>query len=271
MLLSRISRSLLRRFRALLPMRALLRLEYEHHFAGLQRGRLFRGVFKSFDEAAASAPKTRGIGYQQPAAARMYANDFHWIFPSDYPVIFWLSRALEESLVVADFGGNVGISFYSFEKYLRYPCGVKWIVCDVPAVVEEGKKLAGAQGRDALVFTDRFADCDGADVFLASGVLQYLDMPIHQKLRTLSKLPRHLIINRVPLREGEPFVTLQAMGTAFCPYQIFNAAEFIGGLTDLGYELVDRWEAPDFPCEIPFYEKESLRAMSGLYLRRVRE
>lgn len=68
---------------------------------------------------------------------------------------------------------------------------------------------------------------------------------------TRLRLPRHLLINRTPLREEESVVTLQSLGSgAFCTYQILDARAFIESLSAHGYELVDRWDNPDFPVGI---------------------
>jgi putative methyltransferase (TIGR04325 family) len=70
------------------------------------------------------------------------------------------------------------------------------------------------------------------------------------------------------MRDGEQFVTLQALGTSFCPYHIFNRQSFIGSIREIGYELIDSWDNAEVSCHIPLYPEHSVTAYSGLYFRR---
>lgn len=51
------------------------------------------------------------------------------------------------------------------------------------------------------------------------------------------------------------------------PYLVANRDEFLQSAYDLGYELVDSWENPEFGCYIPFHPDHLVRPFSGLYLR----
>ena len=267
MFLSRAGRVIARKFKACGIVRKVLEWEFDRYFATIPI-RSFRGIYDSFDDAARSAPATGSIGFDQPESVAMYFRSFRWIFPSDYPTMLWLSRAMKEGARVFDYGGNVGISFHSFKKYMDYPANLEWTACDLPAVTRAGEELAVKEGSAGLTFTNSFEKADGADILLASGSLQYIESPLAESLAKLDARPRHLIINRVPLYDGKPFVTLQSIATAFCPYHVFNATDFVRSISDLGYELIDRWENPDVPCEIPFHPEKSIRALSGLYFKR---
>jgi len=106
-------------------------------------------------------------------------------------------------------------------------------------------------------------DCD---VFLAAGSLQYLEASLGTILESLHTRPRHLLINKTPLVEGDSVVTLQGIGVSFCPYHLFNRRAFLEPLERLGYELVDSWENAEQSCQIPF-SVQRVDAYSGLYLR----
>lgn len=86
----------------------------------------------------------------------------------------------------------------------------------------------------------------------------------------LAEKPQHLLINRLPLYDGEQFVTLQNGGQVFYPQYVFNQSDFINSLIDLGYELVDRWEDHELTCIIPFHPDQSVHFYHGLYFRRQR-
>jgi putative methyltransferase (TIGR04325 family) len=55
------------------------------------------------------------------------------------------------------------------------------------------------------------------------------------------------------------------MGTAMCPYRLFNRAEFLDEIRGFGYRLVDAWESPDVRCELPFHPEYRIEAYSGFY------
>ena len=166
--------------------RRYLERRYERRFAGDCYG-CFRGVFETFEEAIQSAPRTKSVGYDNEELALEYQQMLeqeNWehssrlVAPYDYPVMFWLGEILGHGDVksVFDFGGNVGIHYYGYRKYLEYPETLRWFVCDVPAIVKVGKTIA--EKRDcttSLVFTCSFQDVNGKDVFLASGSVQYVE------------------------------------------------------------------------------------------------
>jgi len=246
--------------------RAVLAWQYERGFAR-PFGGAFRGVYPTAAEAARSAPVTRPLGYDHGAAADMYRERLDRVYPSDYPAMFWLARLLRPGARVFDFGGHVGIHYFAYRRYLDYPPGLTWTVCDVPAVVRAGAALAAERERPELRFTTHFADADGADVFVASGSLQYVETGLGALLDTLARRPRHLIVHRTPLYDGPSFVTLQNIQTSYQPYFVFNRGEFLLGLRNRGYEVVDEWRNLEHFCHVPFHEERSIPAYTGLYLR----
>lgn len=250
------------------PIRALRARRYARNFGGDWPG-AFCGVFASFDEAERAAPRTRPLGYDHAELAAMYRDRMRGPQSSDWPVMFWLSRALETGRRVFDWGGHVGVTFYALERHLRWPPDLSWVVCDVPAIVAEGARLAAERARPSLSFTTRFEDAEGVDVFLACGSLQYVDGPsLGARVARLARPPRHLIVSKLPLWDGEPFVTLQNTGPAIHAYRIFNRASFVGDVERAGYRLVDAWDSPEHACRIPFHASHTVSAYSGLFFER---
>jgi putative methyltransferase (TIGR04325 family) len=86
-------------------------------------------------------------------------------------------------------------------------------------------------------------------------------------LGALRSRPRHLLLNKLPLYDGEPFVTLQNGGPVWAPQHVFNRRQFLGALEELGYELVAAWDVPGFSCAVPFRAGHAVSRYSGLYLR----
>jgi len=251
--------------------RQVLEALYERRFASeVPETNFYRGVYASFAEAQASAPHTRPVGYDNAEAAELYRERTRRVYISDYPVLFWLARLFESGASsVFDIGGHIGIGYYAYQRYLRYPEGLRWRVLDVPAVNAAGTAFAREHDKAGrLDFTDRPTDADGYDIVFASGSLQYLDYTLADLIGQLKQPPRHLVINLMPIHMSESFFTLQNMGTAFCPYRVMSEREFIDGLKARGYALQDRWENPDRRCKIAFRPEHSLDRYFGFCFSR---
>jgi putative methyltransferase (TIGR04325 family) len=228
---------------------------------------MFRGIFSSFKAAAAEIPDGRPLGYDNPIAATRMLGEWLAVHPSDYPVMFWLAKLLPGSKTVFDWGGSVGLKYFAFRSYLDFAADLVWLVSEVPAVVDLGRKIARDESAPALQFTTDFVGLANADVLLASGVLQFIEDPF-APLRSQTQLPAHLIVNKTPVYERQSAVTLHNMGTAFCPYHLFNRVEFISTVEALGYRLVDEWRLPGVGCQIPLHVEHSIGTYSGFYFTR---
>jgi putative methyltransferase (TIGR04325 family) len=250
------------------PGSAVRRLIDYHHDRNFERWPgAYRGVYASFAEARASVPQQK-LGFDLEAPG-LYRDRLDSVFPSDYPVLFWLTRALRDASSVFDFGGHVGVSFYAYRKYLDFPPNLRWRVSDLPGIAEEGRQLAAERGERALSFTDKFSDADGFEILLAAGSLQFVETPFGAALHGLVTKPRHILINKLPLYDGEPFVTVQNTVRSFNPCRVDDRQQFIDAVLAEGYELVDQWRNADLSCRIPLHPERSIAAYTGLYFRRL--
>ena len=120
-----------------------------------------RGVYASFEDARAHAPKSVPLGYDHDEIALGYKGQK--FLCSDYPAAFWLREALQDLPSVLDLGGSVGISFYAWEHYFPYPENLHWVVCEVPSVVHAGEKIALEENEDRLHFTAQIEQADGCN------------------------------------------------------------------------------------------------------------
>jgi putative methyltransferase (TIGR04325 family) len=243
---------------------ATTRREAEKRFRENASDNLFLGIFDSFEEAAASAPPTRPLGYDNPESAALYLKRLR-IDDYDYPTLFWLSQALAEGLRgVADIGGSVGIKYFAFGRVLKLPRDMVWRVIDVPAVVHRGREFAAERGvSGVLQFDDSVFAVDGLDVLIASGSLQYLPQTLPEILKGLSHKPRRIVVNTTPMHERRGFFTLNSVGTAFCPYRVQHIETFVHSVTSCGYRLRDEWRNVGKKMTIPFHPEESLEDYSG--------
>jgi putative methyltransferase (TIGR04325 family) len=255
-------RQLLQRSKSLLQY--VVDLEYNRRFERWPGS--YRGVFDSFAAARASAPNKK-LGFDHVELAHLYDSRIGKAFPSDYPVMFWLSCLLPELRSVFDWGGHIGVSYYSYAKYLQFPASLSWRVGDVPQIIKAGAEVAQARGATALSFTQHIADADGFDLLLANGSLQFVETAFSESLRALQRPPRHLLINKLPVYDGATFVTLENTIHSYNPYRVGNRAAFVGSIESQGYLLVDEWQTPDISCHIPLHRDRSIPAYSGFYFR----
>mgnify|MGYP003674545339 FL=1 len=243
--------------------------QFDRAFEQGQYAGLCRGVFDSHAAAAAAAPSSLPLGYDHEQAASMYRDRIRKIFPADYPMIYWLGRAFAGGArQVFDLGGHVGVSYYAYQRYLRYPEGLRWQVNDVPAVNTLGGELSGMLDKlGAISFVDAFDEAAQADILFSSGCLQYLEQTLAQKLAALPNRPKWLLLNLLPLHETAAFWTVQNIETAFCPYRIQQKQAFFDALHELGYRTLDTWENPEKHCEVAFDPEHSLDRYFGAALR----
>ena len=263
--MSRATRTFIRISERVPLLRAAGNLAYASHFYS-ERGhiRLFRGIYRSFAEAARDAPRRAEQTFDNDESAQMLADDRFRICPFDYPVMFWLARLLPGCRRLFDWGGHVGISYFGYRPYLDYPPDLSWLVCDVPAVVSLGSRIAAQEGAPGLRFTSSLEELQQADILLAAGSLHFIEDPF-APLESAATLPPHVLLNKVPAYDLPSAVTLHNMGSAFCPYHLFNRAELVSRFERLGYRLADEWTSPDLGCRIPFFPRHSIPAYSGFH------
>ncbi len=253
------------------PVLAWRRRRYDRLFESATGLALWRGVYASFAEAEAAAPRTRPVGYDNPAPAQMYRGDYlERVFPRDYPLLFWLRRLLAGGARrVFDFGGHVGTKFYAYRRYVEHAPELTWTVYDVPAVRQAGAELAAQRGdAQALRFADSPQAASGCEVLLAIGSLQYVETSLGTLLRGLAQPPAHVLVNEFTAYPGRSIVTLQSVGTAFCPYKFVNRDEFVQDVQAAGYARVDAWSNPEKSCRVPFEPGLVVEAQQGFYFRR---
>ncbi len=102
-----------------------------------------------------------------------------------------------------------------------------------------------------------------------SATLQYIDSPgLSELVDSLTVPPRHLLINKLPLYDGEPYITLQNGGVHFIAQRAFNRSQFLGALAKRGYRVIDEWQLESISCFVPFHPERAVPRYTGLYLAR---
>jgi putative methyltransferase (TIGR04325 family) len=248
---------------------ALLRWRRQQFLAKEGFGFYF-GLFDSFAAARAWLPPN--LGFNNDALATEYVEvRTQQVFAYDYPVMWWLDRAFRHGArKVLDIGGSVGVHYHAYRRYMDVPPELTWRVVEVPAIVPIGRKLAVERDAAGLFFTD---DLEGAlsnsdaQVWISAGALQYMEDPRPSDLLKRSKdMPMHLVLNKLPLYDGDDFVTTQNIGEGcFAPMHVFNRDRLIGAVEELGYTLRDRWAIHERSLYLPGYPERSFPSFTGLY------
>lgn len=233
----------------------------------LQPANSVRGVYASFAEAVSAAPATKPIGYDAANAGNWYYHKLTSVQLEDYPVIYWLKDAMADSKTLLEIGGHVGVAYYGFSRLLKYPQDFTWTILDVPSVMRAGETLARERGQDNLHFAHGgISAIDGADIVMTVGALQYMETNLATMLGNLLQRPKHIIINVTPAYNGPSFITLQNLGSVYCPYRVFNRQEFVSSLEAMGYQLMDSWAQPR-EFRVPGHTDKDFDHYSGFYFR----
>jgi len=226
------------------------------------------GAYPDCATARAAVPR-RALGtYDHPDVAAVNFRAMCAVRVWDYPVMFWLDRLHQPGLRVLDAGGHFGTKFIAFQPLLRLH-EVSWTVYDLPETIRSARMAQHRHEVPAQVdFIDDLASAAPCDVLLASGLLQYLDLPFPDFLARLPNRPPHILLNKVATRDGPTVTTLERIGPARVPYQIRNRAGFEGQLTQAGYRIRDNWDIPSLGHVIDTHPELGRSVSRGYLLQR---
>jgi putative methyltransferase (TIGR04325 family) len=234
-----------------------------------------RGVFLSFAEAWSAAQSGTHGGHDHPDAVKLHLELSTELRPSDYAVLFWLSRfGLNKNLRIFDFGGNAGNLYYSYSPYLeaqgkRGVGEIEWTVFDLPAVIESGRKLATERMASELRFVDSPAGITEQHVLLVSGAFHYWEKSVQAFLEQFSQRPAHILLNRTPVHDKQSsFITVQRTSSYAVPCLVRNVSEMMADFSSMDYTMIDRWPCLELSLKLPLYPDRSLPYYSGFCFRR---
>lgn len=266
-------RSISERLKRLSAIRSWRERRHLAHFLSLEGFRSFYGVFNSFSEARDSLPESEE--HNQRALTPQYVNvRCNRIFSYDYSVIYWLSEAFRQGATsVFDIGGSVGVHYHAYRKILVYPQSLTWQVCELPAIAQVGRELAERRHATQLTFTETLdPGTVQADVWLSAGAIHYIENARPNLLLAACRhRPEYFILNKLPLYDGDDFVSAQNIGKhSFAPQYVYNRQRLVTDIEGTGYRLVDSWEVPECSFYLPGHPEKSFNKYSGLYFCAVR-
>jgi putative methyltransferase (TIGR04325 family) len=224
----------------------------------------YRGVYPDFRSASSALPSGKLHGFDSKSLVDNLAEHFSQFNPGDYPILLRLAQILRPGDTVFDLGGGSGQSYYAYREFIEFPPDLRWLVCDVEAFTEMGKKVAHERGATPLAFTNNWQDADGVPVYLTNGALQYIEPGLAEILHDLSKRPKYVLINRIPTYDGPSYYTIQRGLRSYSPYKIINTGEFVRGMEQLGYKRMDQWSLPR-GLRVPFHPECVVPAYQGFY------
>jgi putative methyltransferase (TIGR04325 family) len=175
----------------------------------------------------------------------------------------WLARELTAGARVVDLGGGYGGLCDQLIEQGQMPEGVEWLVVETPALVD----AAAARVRPGLAFATALPE-QAPDILIVSGYLQYAHADMASFFASLPWEPGAILINKTPVAQGGAFWTLQNLGRAVTPYRVYREAEFVAAIDRAGFDVLDRWTAPELRIDIPFHPEKRVPGLTGLWLRK---
>ncbi|QDL97992.1 methyltransferase, TIGR04325 family [Rhodopseudomonas palustris] len=170
---------------------------------------------------------------------------------SDYPVLFYLSGCAPGLSRVFDLGGGIGNLFYPYDRELRLPATLRWMVHDLPDKEEIVLQFAQSRHENRIGFSRRMEDASGVDLFIVSGALHYFEDELAVILARLAELPRLVVVNRTPFSRADPIVTTQVGDGYVHACKLHSQAATIAGMEAVGYRLVARWPVHERASRVP--------------------
>lgn len=229
-----------------------------------------KGVYETFEAAKAACQPEIQSDYDICNEGRSFDADInreYRIRYEDYPALFWLQKIIRPGIQIADLGGSIGGTFYEYEDALNLPDDIEWLVAELPAAVEHGRRVADARGETRLAFTDDLGREHSPDVLVTLGALQYMPQCLPQILSGLSTLPSQVIVHRVPITEGPAYWTIQNLDIAQVPYHIHNRDELVASMASLGYQSIDSCYSLR-SIRIPFHRSRDVHHYAGFLFSR---
>jgi putative methyltransferase (TIGR04325 family) len=225
----------------------------------------YRRPFATLEAAQQALGKSGGQGHASQESISAHVNLSEQPRISDYPAFYHLAPHAPQIRRLFDVGGCIGNLYYYYTRFLQLHPDAEWLTMDLPAVVDEGRRIAQERNATRLKFTADFSDADGSDLMIASGSLHYFDEPLPAMIGRLGKRPRHVLINRTPMTDRPDFATIQENRTYRIPCVIYNRARLISLFEGIGYRLVDQCEAPELSMSTPLYPEYTVKTYTGMF------
>lgn len=211
-----------------------------------------RAAAAGYDDAAVLARVLAATREVRAGKAKWERDGVAFTTPAiNEPLLAALREAAQlggEPLMVVDFGGSLGSTWWQHRRALADLPGVQWRVVEQAHYVAAGGEFADAQ----LSFHGSMAGARAggrASVLLLSSVLPYVESPFAVLEEAVRLGFREVIIDRTPLvRSGRTRLAVQytppALGGGSYPCWLLERGQLIATLRE-NYRLVREWPALD--------------------------
>jgi putative methyltransferase (TIGR04325 family) len=239
---------------------AFFKLRGQKRYSAFMKGVQWSGNHSNWDEAIrltksyaddATLNQLKEAALEVSKGGKPYERDgvvFDRILYSRGLAMHLLRLSMESgsSLRVLDFGGGAGSSYYQNRALLKSVNNLSWTIIEQPELALFGRENISEKG---LLFHDDLDKVDSSpdDVFLISGVIQYLKEPSAILHKILARKPRCIIFDRTSFIRGTSHrLTVQklpeSLYEASYPCWFFNERQFEEALSG-DYRLVDEFES----------------------------
>ena len=183
--------------------------------------------------------------------------------------LLFIAQQSASKLNIIDFGGSLGSTFFQNKDFWEN-LSVTWNIIEQTAFVDFGKKNLE---NDKLLFYETigevFIQNPEPNVFLFSGVIQYLSNSREILCKTIDKKPKYIILERTPFSDITIIrkeIVKEPIYTASYPAAVLEEKEFLLFMESKGYLLEDTWESIVDEREI--YENHEIIFKSMVFVNR---
>jgi len=202
---------------------------------------IWEGVYKSFKEVPA-----KGAGFESDTWIKKSLKNFEKLKKNqdtrdDKALMLSLLTGVlsgkNKLVTILDFGGGIGLTYFSIIKKLATPHILKYCVVDNKKVCETGKNIF--KNNKNVSFHEKLPfNLPHLDIVHIGSTLQYIE----DWESLLSKLadykPKYILFTSLPVGNIPTYVTAQNYYGNKIPYRFFNITKFIGVLNKLNYKLL---------------------------------
>lgn len=203
--------------------------------------------------AAGSGP----LGFSHEATDLSFLRDVrqHNVHIS-FAYVLALAAHRRDSLSVLDWGGALG-HYYVIARAVLPDVHFEYHCKEMPLLVEAGKRL----NPEVVWHADDSALDRTYDLVIIDGSLQCMrDWREFLARAVMAVAPGgYLLLTRVPMVEGAPFVAIQRVYCAVMFHQQFNRKELLGMVENSGLRMVREIVVGDRPCIVNAPEQCELR------------
>jgi putative methyltransferase (TIGR04325 family) len=212
---------------------------------GYGSNKILSQVFKS------SMRVKNGEAEYERDGINFYEQDYNWELLTTI-VSLQNSKGLNEKVIIYDFGGSLGSTYYRNKKYFEYVClNFIWNIIEQKSYYDLGIRYFESENLKFHHSLDQVKNNFSADLIILGSVIQFVENPI-KLIETLTSLKTHFIyIDRLfystEITKPEIFIQKvpQSINAGSYPCWIFPPFYLEKLFKDLGYTCISKFKCSD--------------------------